>query len=150
MQGTGSGDVTTKVHTTAEGLPLPFSTSKYVPPTTLKDETQLLPSGQSVFLPPPPPPQSTPSVVTLTKIENPSAVNELPTETVDLSSAHEFCRKIFSCLLNDMALKEGQVKVAEIQKRLEILNSMWDEEKFDQKLQLNLYEIARSIRLSSI
>lgn len=170
MQG-GVSSTSSNVKTTAEGLPLPISTAKYQPPPMLPNEMNTIPSSQPPsVLPPPPigisqsvqppllttinqmptvsqnqpillPPQSTP--VSASTSENiPLANQDLPS---DLSSneMHVFCQKAFATLAEKMAATEEPSKLHEIQKRLDIFNKMWTENKFTTLVQQKLYDIAK-------
>lgn len=134
MQSSGASN--SNVKTTAEGLPLPFSTAKYQPtPTTTAAE--LSPSLPSAALPPPPP---------STAVFNPSeSTSQLPKseETFDSSEAQQFCHSIFSNQIEAMTTNIEHSKLSDIRKRLELLNQMWMENKLDEATQKNVYELAK-------
>lgn len=141
LQGNGNNTNAshTNVKTSAEGLPLPFSTAKYEPPASLLQPQNIV-EQPTVSLPPPPSLSTTiesklnATSVSLSESSKPSSI--------DLTNARDFCRKIFSHLTDQMAAKIDAIKLTEIRKRLDILNEMWLNGKFDQSIQIVLYNIA--------
>lgn len=129
----GSTTSNSSVKTTAEGLPLPFSTAKYQP--TQMNAT--LPESnvqQATALPPPPP-------LILGEVGNiftPPAAEENTVAAFEPSAARDFCHMIFIRFADQM----DAVKGTEIRKRIESLNEMWIGNKFDETLQQSLYKLA--------
>lgn len=131
------------VQTTAEGLPLPFSTAKYQPqPFDLNAPPQTI-SSAPVVLPPPPPTVLNPTAP-LPAVLNPvEASNQPVDEEFDADGAMRFCHSIFSGLAETMAANTEPSKLSEIRKRLESLEQMWRENKLDESAQKNLYQLAK-------
>lgn len=134
MQSSGASS-TSNVKTTAEGLPLPFSTAKYQPPSV---STEPLPAATQPALPPPP-----------ATIFNPSAPPQaVPTELesnedFDSATAKDLTHSVFTRLVDAMTSHTDAGKLSEIRKRLETLDQMWQENKLNESAQKNLYELAK-------
>lgn len=137
LQSSGASSNTSNVKTTAEGLPLPFSTAKYQPPPTAD---VLPPNPQQNVLAPPPisslPPTS--GNITATKLVTSTAPQD---DSVDLTAAREFCFALFIRLLDSM--KIDAVKLSEIRKRLDTLNEMWIDNKFNENVQKDIFKLAK-------
>lgn len=123
------------VKTTAEGLPLPFSTAKYQPPPSMPTALvpEAIPTPPTAVLPPPPSMALNPSVQTMT--------TEAVSEHFDSAVAREFLNSVFARLIDAMTIDAG--KLGEIKKRLEVLDQMWQENKLNEAAQKNLYEFAK-------
>lgn len=126
----------TAVKTTAEGLPLPFSTAKYQPPPM---NTAPLPevTAQPVL---PPPPTAT--------IFNPAApIQAIPTESAtegfDAATAKQLLQSVLTRLVEAMASTTDAGRVSEIRKRLDTLDQMWLENKLNKSAQTMLYDLAK-------
>lgn len=146
MQG-GAPATAPNVKTTAEGLPLPFSTAKYQPQETIPSA----PQTQSVLPPPPLASNQAPASESLlppppmTAATSENITSESQQLSIELSSddMHALCRKIFSMLADKMTATEELSRLHEIQKRLDIFNKMWTENKFSEVVQRKLYDIAK-------
>lgn len=140
MQGSAANppsSSSSNVKTTAEGLPLPFSTAKYQPPpTTLVPEASKSPS---VLPPPPSAPILDASINSSESVSRP-AVQEL---SIDLTAAREYCNSVFVRLIDSMNANDVAAKSSEIRKRLDVLNEMWLENKFDEATQTDIYKLAK-------
>lgn len=129
------------VKTTAEGLPLPFSTAKYQPPM---DSAPVPPSSSSTHPVLPPPPTST--IFTPSAPPPPPPTDnstESAADAFEPPEARQFCQSVFSNLVEQMASTTDQNKLSEIQKRLECLEQMWQENKLNESAQKNLYQLAK-------
>lgn len=123
----GASANSSNVKTTAEGLPLPFSTAKYKPSPMNSTPEQIVPAA----LPPPPPP-----VAIFNPSENVISTEPTPSdEAFDSTKARDFCHSIFMRLVD--GLDAG--KLTEIRKRIELLNETWD--KLDEPVQRNLHDL---------
>lgn len=128
------------VKTTAEGLPLPFSTAKYQPAPM--DSVPVPPpttSAQSVLPPPPPSTIFSPSAPPLPTAD----ATESAADAFEPSEARQCVQSVFSGLVEKMALTTDQNKLSEIRKRLEGLEQMWQENKLNESAQKNLYQLAK-------
>lgn len=139
MQSSGAPSASS-VKTTAEGLPLPFSTAKYQPPAA--STTPLPAVATQPVLPPP----------LATTIFNPSAppqvdATESITDDYDSAAAKQLSHSVFARLVDAMATHTDAGKLSEIRKRLETLDQMWHENKLNESAQKNLYELAKGKRL---
>lgn len=131
------------VQTTAEGLPLPFSTTKYQPPPFDSVAQPQTISSVPVVLPPPPSTALNPTAP-LPSVFNPvETSNQSVDEAFDADKAMQFCQSIFSGLAATMATNTEQSKLSEIRKRLETLEQMWAENKINESAQKNLYQLAK-------
>lgn len=155
LQG-GTSTASQNVKTTAEGLPLPFSTAKYQPPPMTANQ----PPAQSILLPPPtanqtpvttttqpvllPPPPTAASTSAAPSEIIPHANQDIPSDLTS-NDMHELCQKTFSTLAEKMAAIEEPSKLHEIQKRLDIFNKMWTDNKFTELVQQKLYDIAKGL-----
>lgn len=134
-----SAESSSNVKTSAEGLPLPFSTAKYQPPPMEPAQVpQANPQPQTV-LPPPPPTVFNPSA------PHPSKPTETAADVFNSSEALDFCRSVFSRLIHAMEAKTEQNKLSEIRKRLESLDQMWQENKLNLSAQKNVYLLTKGI-----
>lgn len=138
----GSAVTNSNVKTTAEGLPLPFSTAKYQPSTATGLAPEVTLTSQPVL---PPPPSSSailnPSVssqTTLTQLE-PEPVSE----TIDSVTAKEFSISIFNRLVDAMTANNDAGKISEIRKRLDVMDQMWQQSQLDESAQKKLYQLAK-------
>lgn len=129
----GSPSTSSNVKTTAEGLPLPFSTAKYQTPPSVFQPAPSAPEATPVPLLLPPP-------VAIPVASTPPAATE---DSLDSSTTREFCQLVFGRLSDAMALKLDAGKMTEIRKRLDILNGVWLEDKLDRSTQIDLYNIAK-------
>lgn len=137
----GAAPSSSNVKTTSEGLPLPYSTAKYQPLSlmnpTLPPEQ---PVSNSVFAPPPVaifnPLQTVPTT-------SESQQSESSNEPFDSVAAREFCYSIFMRLIDQMNKSNDVVKLTEMRKRMDVLNDMWVENKFDEVVQQKLYDLGR-------
>lgn len=135
MQSSGAAS-SSNVKTTAEGLPLPFSTAKYQPPPM---STSTLPEiNPKPVLPPLPPPPSTAN--SSGPVE--TAATQPPEEAFDSATAEQVCRSTFARLTEAMATNTDAAKMSEIRKRLEVLNQMWKENRLNEAVQKVLYDLA--------
>lgn len=144
----GNTSTATSVKTTAEGLPLPFSTAKYKTPPSVFQPAPSAPDVAPPTIPLPPPAavplpsESDPSQ----PIKSPpvaSAVLAPSDDSVDLSTAREFCQSVFDRASEAIASKLDAGKLAEIRKRLDFLNGIWLDDKLDRSTQIDLYNIAK-------
>lgn len=138
MQGSpATASAVSHVKTADSGLPLPFSTAKYKVPADIIPVS----GGSAPFVPPPlahPPPMLPGAVVSIPSVFVPAKpVADLP------SDAREFCEKTFSQFLKSSQVSPDAIKVGEIEKRLDILNSMWLNGKFNTNIEGKLYDIAK-------
>lgn len=136
MQSSGASS-SSNVKTTAEGLPLPFSTAKYQPPPMNTPPTLPPANTQPVI----PPPLLPPSCDQSTLIE--STPVQTSDETFDAEAAEQLCNATFTRLIDAMATNTDQAKMSEIQKRIDILNQMWKESKLGELVQKILYDLAK-------
>lgn len=152
MQSSAASETTVK--TTAEGLPLPYSTAKYQPPPQAPVSSASSPP-QTISPPPtlPPPPSSLLSSGS-PPVGSPSAplpIDVAPsttTDNLDSTSAREQCHSIFGQFADKMATSTHSTepnKLNEIRKRLESLHHMWLEDKLDDAVQKNLYALAKGL-----
>lgn len=134
----------TPVKTTAEGLPLPFSTAKYQPPAVSLASSPPAPAQMSSSPPLPPPSilsADLPSSAPLLESKNPTQ-----SDSFDSAAAQEQCHSIFDDFVDKMAQTNVEPgKLNEIRKRLESLYHMWQENKLDDSVQRNLYELAKGL-----
>lgn len=137
----GASPSSSNVKTTSEGLPLPYSTAKYQPPSlinpTLPPEQ---PVSSSVLAPPP--------VAIFNPLQNvpttfESQQSESSNEPFESVVAREFCHSIFMRLIDQMDNSIDAVKLTEMRKRMDLLNDMWVENKFDEVVQQKLYDLGR-------
>lgn len=138
----GSAPISSNVKTTSEGLPLPYSTAKYQPPPPMNPTLQPEQPRQSSVLAPPPP------VAIFNPIQNvpasgESKQSESSNEPFNSEAAREFCHLIFMRLIDKMDKSIDVVKLTEMRKRMDLLNDMWSENKFDEVVQLKLYGLGR-------
>lgn len=135
MQSSGAPSAS-NVNTTAEGIPLPFSTAKYQPPPV---DTAPLPVAVTQPVLPPPP------ATTMFKPSAPpeEASTESVTDHFDSAAAKYFSYSVFTGLADAMATHTDAGKLSEIRKRLETLDQMWQENKLNESAQKNLYELAK-------
>lgn len=136
----GAVSSSSNVKTTSEGLPLPYSTAKYQPPPPM-NPTLAPEQTQSSELAPPP-------VAIFNPIEtvSPSAPLkhcESSDEPFDSVAAREFCLSIFMRLLDHMENSIDAVKLTEMRKRINLLNDMWTENRFDEVVQQKLCDLGR-------
>lgn len=146
----GSPSSSSNVKTTTEGLPLPFSTAKYQTPPSVFQPAPSAPEVTPATLPLPPPaavPLPIDSSASLPNESSPVASTDSADaeKSIDLSTAREFCQSIFSRLTGTLAEKLDAGKMVEIRKRLDILNGMWLDNKLDQSIQVELYNIAKGM-----
>lgn len=136
LSATAPAAPSTNVKTTAEGLPLPFSTAKYQPPpmTASAPEASLAP--EKAVLPPPPPSTILNPVI-------PPVATESVIETFDAATAKPFVLSVFSRSTDAMASNSDVAKLVEIRKRLYALDLMWQENKLDESVQKILHELAK-------
>lgn len=134
MQSAGA-TTTSNVKTTAEGLPLPFSTAKYQPPAM---NTSPLPESTTVLSPPPPP-----TTIFNPSVPVPTTTTEPINETFDSAAARQLSHSVFTRLADAMATNSDVGKINEIRKRLETLDQMWQENKFDESVQKKLHELVK-------
>ena len=127
--------------TAASGLPLPFSKAKYQPPTDFKPTEAPSPV---VFNPPPPPPPANATQTTLTSAPPTTAIEEQSSEE-NLEAAFEFSQKVFARLIENMITTIDSVRSAEIQKRLDLMISLWSDKKLSRDVQLVLWQIAKGV-----
>lgn len=144
----GNASPASSVKTTAEGLPLPFSTAKYKTPPSVFQPAPNAPDVPPPTLPlPPPAAVPLPSESGLSEpIESApvaSAFLAPSDDSVDLSTAREFCQSVFVRLSDAIASKLDAGKSTEIRKRLDLLNGIWLEDKLDRSTQIDLYNIAK-------
>lgn len=149
MAGVGANASTSSnVKTTAEGLPLPFSTAKYqTPPSVFQ------PAPTAAEIPPSTVPLPPPAAILLPNnsiSSNPvesspvaSAIQSTTEDPFDSTAARVFCQSIFGRLSDAMASKLEIGKITEIRKRLDILDGMWLEDKLDRSTQIDLFNIAK-------
>lgn len=133
------------VKTTAEGLPLPFSTAKYQPPTVTGPTPEVTSTSQPVL---PPPPSSTilnPSVPCQPNSTQPEL--ESVSETFDSVTAKDFSISVFNGLVDAMAANTDAGKISEIRKRIDAMDQMWQQSKFDESAQKKLYQLAKGIEI---
>lgn len=128
--------VSSNVKTTAEGLPLPFSTAKYKPPSV----TPLIPEASSTPQPVLPPP---PSAVLNPSIPHQSTSTKPVGEAFDSMTAKQFSNSVFGRLVDSMATTTDAGKMTEIRKRLDALDQMWQESKLDESAQKKLFQLAK-------
>lgn len=139
MQSSAASQTTVK--TTAEGLPLPYSTAKYQPPPPVSSAS---PPPQTSSPPPtllPPPPSSSAPLVSSSASQPIDA-----SDNFDSVSAREQCHSIFGHIADKMANSSHSAepsKLNEIRKRLESLYHMWQENKLDDAVQKNLFALAK-------
>lgn len=129
------------VETTAEGLPLPFSTAKYQP-----SAESSAPPPQVSSSPPPllPPPKSASPATVLCNPEISTAQSTL--DNFDAATARDECVAIFGRFADKMATTNTEPsKLNEIRKRLELLHHMWQENKLDDSIQRNLHAMAKGL-----
>lgn len=131
-----SSPASTNVKTTAEGLPLPFSTAKYQPPPATATIPEANPAPQPVLLPPP-------SVILNPSAPAQSTLTETVSEAFDSMAAKEFANSVFGRLVNAMATNTESSKLSEIRKRLDGLDQMWQENKLDESAQKKLHQLAK-------
>lgn len=144
MQSSAASQTTVK--TTAEGLPLPYSTAKYQPPPL----STASPPPQTSSPPPPllPPPSSSslpPAASSALPLSDPTQSTTF--DNFDSASAQEQCHSIFGQFADKMATSTHTEpsKLNEIRKRLESLHQMWQENKLDHAVQKNLYALAKGL-----
>lgn len=136
MQSSGATS-SSNVKTTAEGLPLPFSTAKYQPPSA---DMAPLPETTTVLSPPPPPTVTlNPSFPLPTTIPTTESANEV----LNTEEARQLTNVVFNRLINAMTANTDAGKLNEIRKRLETLDQMWQENKLDETVQRKLYELVK-------
>lgn len=148
----GNTSANSNVKTTSEGLPLPFSTAKYqAPPTVYQPAPSPAEVSPTATLPPLPPPAAIPPSPNDSSASNsiePASVKSVSAEdSIDLSTAREFCQSIFARLSDSMATKLDIGKMTEIRKRLDVLNEMWLDGKLDRSTQIDLYGMAKGKRI---
>lgn len=130
------------VKTTAEGLPLPFSTAKYQPsalPPHIQSEVQPTPN----ILPPPmatAPPMASDASTALPVASVPQTPNALPVDALDV------CNKVFGKAFQSHESAE-QAAPEDIRKRMDVLNAMWKEDKLSEAVKGDLYSLAKGSRL---
>lgn len=141
----------TTVKTTAEGLPLPYSTAKYQPPPSAPLGSASLPP-QTMSPPPtlPPPPSSSASAGPAPQASSSASppIDVAPLDNFDSTSAREQCHSIFGQFAEKMATSTHATepsKLNEIRKRLESLHHMWLENKLDDAVQKNLHALAKGL-----
>lgn len=134
----------TAVKTTAEGLPLPYSTAKYQP----SPMSSASPPPQTGSPPPPllPPPSSLPPAVS-SALPSSDPAQSSTLDNFDSASAQEQCHSIFGQFADKMntSTNTEPCKLNEIRKRLESLHHMWQENKLDDAVQKNLYALAKGL-----
>lgn len=128
----------TSVKTTAEGLPLPYSTAKYQQPPMYSTS----PPTQTSSSPPPPPPLLPPPSSSMSSINPTQSATEK--DNFDSATACEQCHSIFGHIADKMDATEP-TKLNEIRKRLESLHQMWQENKLDDAVQRNLCALAKGL-----
>lgn len=136
----GAATSGSNVKTTSEGLPLPYSTAKYQPPPDI-NPTIALAKPSSVLAPPP-------QVAIFNPVQNVPITagpmqSETPNEPFDSVAAREFCHSLFMRLIDQMDKSIDAVKLTEMRKRMDLLNDMWVENKFDKVVQQKLYDLGR-------
>lgn len=136
----GTSPNSSNVKTTAEGLPLPYSTAKYQPPPLMNPTLQPEEAQPTVLAPPP--------VATFNPIQKvpdsaESSRSESSKDPFDSVAAREFCHSIFMRLIDQMDNSIDAVKLTEMKKRMDLLNDMWLENKFDEAVQQKLYDLGR-------
>lgn len=142
LQSSGSNSSNTSVKTTSEGLPLPFSTAKYQPPAAQADVDHSTPV-QAPILPPPPsnaPPSTSDAIESAAVSTSDALINQSPHSQADY---REYCKQIFHRVTDAISPTMNWAKIAEIRKRLEVLNGMWLDGKLSAATELNLYELAK-------
>lgn len=140
----GAAPISSNVKTTSEGLPLPYSTAKYQPlmnPTL--SPAQPTPSSTSATPPPPPPPLAIFNPIQNVSTSAESKQSESSKEPFDSVAAREFCHSIFMRLIDQMDESIDAVKLTETRKRMDVLNDMWIENRFDEVVQHKLYNLGR-------
>lgn len=130
------------VKTTSEGLPLPYSTAKYQPPP-LMNPTLLSEQPRPSFVLAPPPPVAIFNPIQNVLASAESMQSESSNEPFDLVAAREFCHLIFMRLIDQMDKSIDAAKLTEMRKRMDLLNDMWVENKFDEVVQRKLYDLGR-------
>lgn len=141
----GSSNIaaTTKVQTSGAGLPMPFARVKQQPPPPLAPTqviNPVIPSSPPKFPPAMIPNIPPPSTTTHTIIPEPS---EMSAESI--LDIHNIVLSALHSAIASLAL--DSVKSEEIVKRLEILSSMWLDNRFDAKLIYILSKIAKGISI---
>lgn len=137
-----SNPIAANIKTTSEGLPLPFSTAKYQPgalPSHIRNEISATTSN---VLPPPMVSVATPSSLSTTNI-----TENVNNQSVDLNEAFEYCNKIFSQTYGTLAIQMSNDKISGIQKRIDAMYGMWNENKLNELVKHDLYSIAKGICL---
>lgn len=135
MQSSGSTNKS-NTQTTAEGLPLPFSTAKYNPPQT---STALIYEPNATQTLPCPAIAPPPSIPVTFSNSPPAVIND----AFDSIKAQEFCHSVFIRSADAMAVNTDDAKLTEIRRRLELLGKMWQECKISESAQKNLYQLAQ-------
>lgn len=141
MQSSAASQTTVK--TTAEGLPLPYSTAKYQPPPV--NTAPQTSSPPPTLLPPPPSSLSSNNQPPPTSID---ATQSITSDNFDSMLAREQCHSIFGHIVDKMATSTHSTepsKLNEIRKRLESLHHMWQENKLDDATQKNVYALAKGL-----
>ncbi|XP_031628222.1 steroid receptor RNA activator 1-like [Contarinia nasturtii] len=135
-----SGTTSANVKTTAEGLPLPFSTAKYQPPPQMPT----IPIAEAPVMPPPiAPPPIAPPALNPPSIPIKTPTTEAVNDGFDSATAREFSNSIFARLIDGLTIDVG--KLSEIRKRLELLDQMWQENKLNAASQQILFQLAKAL-----
>lgn len=134
MQSSGTTS-NSNIKTTAEGLPLPFSTAKYQPPPMINSPQQN-DSIQAGKPPPPPPVKPVSSTLVEQTQSQPSC------EPFDLALAKQLCNSNFNRVIDSMGTNTTAAKLTEIRKRLDILDQAWEDNKLTESVQKILYQLA--------
>ena len=130
-----------KVQTSAAGLPMPFARVKSQPPPPIMPNAES-PVFSPTSLPPPKLPVSATNADTFLK---PTPSPPPPADsTTDISSPQVMLEQIqnFAKTLTSL----DYTKLEEIQKRLDIINSMWLDNSFDDSLKTKLVKIGNGMR----
>lgn len=138
-----SGATSSSVKTTSEGLPLPFSTAKYQPPSTINPLPYMGSMPQNVLSLPLPPP---PSTILGTSESASTTSREAINEHFDPETAKQFSNSVFIRLVDAMVdINTDTNKIAEIRKRIEVLDQMWQENKLSDAVQIIVYQLAKGM-----
>lgn len=116
------------------GLPLPFAK---VQQTVIESNTVPVTSS----LPLPPPPSMTNETKSCESNPESSSSSDLPQKTDDIGNSYDFVMKTLR-ESNMSLMSTDRSKVEEIDKRLNMLDAMWTDEKIDDKLKVLLVKSA--------
>lgn len=127
--------VSTKVQTSAAGLPMPFARVKQQPPPPVRS----VPATEAPpMLPPPnrPPPPMAAVLTPAHHIEEPTLE-----PIIDLDVSHDLTLQTLHTILKSVIGLDA-TKSEEIEKRLGVLSTMWLDNRLDSKLQFRLAQIS--------